>query len=255
MQVYRARRDRLAAKSGQQSSSAELAARRTVAATLPTGADGQGRWSEFEGSASGGGLSDSPGQAVESSIVAGASGQFVAWSDSRSGQYEIYVAEHTASGWQQLAGSVQGEASATRPVQPAGRASLSTPTASRWLPIRLTAALQVTSMWPSTIQRPTPARAAGWHWEYRWPRRHQRHGHGGRRRNRGNRRRTGRRLAGSLKRSSECLRQAIHRRGVDAAGHGRRERHGNIRFGQRDQQSGPRNQRRQGRPGLDAIRQ
>ena len=41
-------------------------------------------------------------------MVAGASGQFVAWSDSRSGQYEIYVAEHTASGWQQLAGSAQG---------------------------------------------------------------------------------------------------------------------------------------------------
>jgi autotransporter-associated beta strand protein/parallel beta-helix repeat protein len=79
-----------------------------VAATLPSGADGQGRWSEFEGSASGGGLSNSPGQAVESSMVAGASGQYVAWSDSRSGQYEIYVAEHTPSGWQQLAGSAQG---------------------------------------------------------------------------------------------------------------------------------------------------
>ena len=59
------------------------------------------------GSDSGGGLSSSPAQAVESSVVAGALGQYVAWSDSRSGQYEIYVAEHTASGWQQLAGSAQ----------------------------------------------------------------------------------------------------------------------------------------------------
>ncbi|HYV35524.1 MAG TPA: right-handed parallel beta-helix repeat-containing protein, partial [Gemmataceae bacterium] len=78
------------------------------AATLPTGVDVQGRWTELEGSASNGGLSNGPGQAVESSTAAGALGQFVAWSDSRSGQYEIYVAQHTATGWQQLAGSAQG---------------------------------------------------------------------------------------------------------------------------------------------------
>ena len=77
------------------------------AATLPTGADAQGRWSALAGSATGGGLSNSPAQAVESSVVAGPSGQYVAWSDSRNGQYEIYVAEHTSSGWQQLAGSAQ----------------------------------------------------------------------------------------------------------------------------------------------------
>ena len=77
------------------------------AATLPTGADAQGRWSALAGSATGGGLSNSPAQAVESSVVAGPSGQYVAWSDSRDGQYEIYVAEHTSSGWQQLAGSAQ----------------------------------------------------------------------------------------------------------------------------------------------------
>ena len=77
------------------------------APTLPTGADGLGRWGELAGSASDGGLSSSPGQAVESSVVAGASGQYIAWADSRDGQYAIYVAEHTASGWQQLAGSAQ----------------------------------------------------------------------------------------------------------------------------------------------------
>jgi len=79
-----------------------------AAATLPAGATGQGRWSQLAASASAGGLSNGPAQAVESSIVAGATAQYVAWSDSRDGQYEIYVAEHTASGWQQLAGSAQG---------------------------------------------------------------------------------------------------------------------------------------------------
>ena len=79
-----------------------------AAATLPSGADGQGRWSALAGSASGGGLSNSPAQAVESSVTASASAQYVAWSDSRDGQYEIYVAEHADSSWQQLAGSAQG---------------------------------------------------------------------------------------------------------------------------------------------------
>ena len=78
------------------------------AATLPTGVAEQGRWTELEGSASGGGLSNSPAQAVESSIITGASGQYVAWSDARDGQYEIYVAEHTAAGWIQLSSSAQG---------------------------------------------------------------------------------------------------------------------------------------------------
>ena len=45
-----------------------------AAATLPTGADAQGRWSALAGSATGGGLSNSPAQAVASSIVAGALG-------------------------------------------------------------------------------------------------------------------------------------------------------------------------------------
>ena len=51
-------------------------------ATLPTGADGQGRWSQLAGSASNDDLSNSPAQAVESSVTAGASGPYVAWSDS-----------------------------------------------------------------------------------------------------------------------------------------------------------------------------
>ena len=78
------------------------------AATLPSGATAPGRWTGLSGSAFAGGLSNSPAQAVESSVVAGSGGEYVAWSDSRNGQYEIYVAEHTAAGWVQLAGSAQG---------------------------------------------------------------------------------------------------------------------------------------------------
>ena len=78
------------------------------AATLPTGALAPGRWTGLSGSAFAGGLSNSPAQAIESSVVASPSGEYVAWSDSRSGQYQIYVAEHTSSGWVQLAGSAQG---------------------------------------------------------------------------------------------------------------------------------------------------
>ncbi len=38
-------------------------------------------------------------------MVAAAGERFVAWADSRSGNYEIYVARQTASGWEELAGS------------------------------------------------------------------------------------------------------------------------------------------------------
>jgi hypothetical protein len=79
-----------------------------VAMTLPTGVDTQGRWTELSGSASGGGLSNSPGQATESSIAAGSTGEYVAWTDSRDGQDAVYVARNTGSGWQELAGSAEG---------------------------------------------------------------------------------------------------------------------------------------------------
>ncbi len=70
--------------------------------TLPSGVTYQGRWTEFAGSASGGGLSNSPGQAIDPSIVAGTIGEFVAWADSRGGLFQIDVAQLTASGWQSL---------------------------------------------------------------------------------------------------------------------------------------------------------
>ena len=34
--------------------------------------------------------------------------EFVAWADNRTGTYEIYVAEHTSAGWQELDGSAEG---------------------------------------------------------------------------------------------------------------------------------------------------
>src|SRR5262249_3372916 len=71
-------------------------------------ADYRGRWTEFAGSATDGGLSNGPAESVESSIAAAAAGQFVAWADSRSGLFEVFAALHTAAGGRQLAGSAHG---------------------------------------------------------------------------------------------------------------------------------------------------
>ena len=82
------------------------------AATLPTGAATPGQWVEFGASASGGGLSNSPAAAIDPSIIATGSGaaamQYAAWTDNRDGNYQIYVARDSSSGWAQLAGSAQG---------------------------------------------------------------------------------------------------------------------------------------------------
>ena len=98
-----------------------------AAASLPTGVEYRGRWAELAGSASGGGLSGDPGQSIEPSVVADAAGPYVAWSDNRNGNFEIYVARHTAAGWQELAasardGGVSSTASHSRqPAHCAGR--------------------------------------------------------------------------------------------------------------------------------------
>jgi len=82
------------------------------AATLPTGTPGPGQWVQYGTSASGGGLSNSSGNALAPSMVATGSGagavQYVAWADDRNGTYQIYVARDSVSGWTQLAGSAQG---------------------------------------------------------------------------------------------------------------------------------------------------
>ncbi|HEV3341825.1 MAG TPA: right-handed parallel beta-helix repeat-containing protein, partial [Pirellulales bacterium] len=75
--------------------------------TLPTGADYFGRWTEMASSATGTGVSGLAGFSSQPSVAAGATGQYVAWTDQRSGTFAIYVAQHAATGWQQLAGSAQ----------------------------------------------------------------------------------------------------------------------------------------------------
>jgi len=69
--------------------------------SLPNIADSPGRWGELSGSGSGTGLSGDLGVALEPAIVAGASAQFVAWADARSGNFEIYVARHVSGQWQE----------------------------------------------------------------------------------------------------------------------------------------------------------
>jgi hypothetical protein len=78
------------------------------AATLPAGADYAGRWSEFAGSATGEGLTAGNGLALEAAVAAKSGESYVAWSDSRNGNFEIYIARHTAAGWSELAGSAHG---------------------------------------------------------------------------------------------------------------------------------------------------
>ncbi|HAM70036.1 MAG TPA: hypothetical protein DCM86_00140, partial [Verrucomicrobiales bacterium] len=83
--------------------------------SLPADLNVPGRWAELNGSGSGNGVSGSIGSGFDPSIVAGPNGQYLAWADSRSGNLEIYVAQHTTSGqWVQLAGSARdGGISAT----------------------------------------------------------------------------------------------------------------------------------------------
>jgi hypothetical protein len=76
--------------------------------TLPTGPETAGRWAGLASSATDGGVSNSMGQAVEPSIVAGVGEQYVAWADSRTGQFKVYVAQYASGGWQELAGSAHG---------------------------------------------------------------------------------------------------------------------------------------------------
>ncbi len=75
------------------------------AAILSAGGDSSGPWAQDEGSASAGGISNTSNTAIEPTVVAGSNAQYVAWSDNRSGTYEIYVVEHVNGAWQELAGS------------------------------------------------------------------------------------------------------------------------------------------------------
>ncbi len=74
-------------------------------ARLPDGVDSRGGyWSELAGSGTGDGVSRSPALAIESSVaIDGSDRRYVAWADSRAGNFEIFVARHVpGTGWQPL---------------------------------------------------------------------------------------------------------------------------------------------------------
>ncbi|HEV8292420.1 MAG TPA: right-handed parallel beta-helix repeat-containing protein, partial [Tepidisphaeraceae bacterium] len=75
--------------------------------TLPVGVGYLGRWDELSSSASGSGASASRAEALEETVAAGTSGRYIAWADARNGNFEVYVARYTASGWEMLSGSAQ----------------------------------------------------------------------------------------------------------------------------------------------------
>lgn len=79
-------------------------------ATLPFGPEGRGRWAELAGSGTNGGVSNSPGEAVEPTIVVASEERYVAWADSRTGTFQIYVAKEANGVWEELAGSASGSA-------------------------------------------------------------------------------------------------------------------------------------------------
>ncbi|MEO1525824.1 MAG: right-handed parallel beta-helix repeat-containing protein [Planctomycetota bacterium] len=73
--------------------------------TLPSGADDVGRWGELAGSATGRGLSGDLAPSTSPSIASSGDETFVAWSDSRSGNQQVYVARHDVGGWSELGAS------------------------------------------------------------------------------------------------------------------------------------------------------
>ncbi|HEY8534988.1 MAG TPA: hypothetical protein VIL25_01010, partial [Vicinamibacterales bacterium] len=77
--------------------------------TLPGGPTYAGWWAEIAGSATGFGLSGGVGAALDTTVAVDADGvRYVAWADSRNGNYEIYVARETAGGWEMIGGSAAG---------------------------------------------------------------------------------------------------------------------------------------------------
>ncbi|WP_077037069.1 calcium-binding protein, partial [Pelomonas sp. KK5] len=77
---------------------------------LPDGVAGAGRWADLGGSAADvqRGLAGDVGLSLDPAVAAGAAGQqYVAWSDSRNGNLEIYVARWDGANWTMLGGSAQ----------------------------------------------------------------------------------------------------------------------------------------------------
>ena len=77
--------------------------------TLPSGPTYAGWWAEIAGSATGFGLSGGVGAALDATVTSDANGvRYAAWSDTRNGNYEIYVARQTATGWEMIGNSAAG---------------------------------------------------------------------------------------------------------------------------------------------------
>ena len=103
------------------------------------------------------GISGDAGLSIEPAIAADSTGrQYVAWADSRNGNFEIYVTRHASGAWQELAGSGHDggvsvtldsnrDGQASRWMQPVRRSSLGR---------RLPAAAAI-FMPPGSMPRPT----------------------------------------------------------------------------------------------------
>ncbi|MFM8708093.1 MAG: calcium-binding protein, partial [Planctomycetia bacterium] len=83
-----------------------------AAASLPDGAAQRGRWGDLGGAAAGTGLSGPLGLGTDAAVAVAADGlRYVAWTDTRSGNPQVFVAMTTADGrWTELLGSASGTA-------------------------------------------------------------------------------------------------------------------------------------------------
>ena len=81
------------------------AAHELGAASLPTGAVDRGLWSELSGSATGLGIAGDSSSSMDYAVVSTANGPVVVWADGRSGNQEIYAAQHKAGAWSEMATS------------------------------------------------------------------------------------------------------------------------------------------------------
>ncbi|TAK78891.1 MAG: hypothetical protein EPO12_11675, partial [Aquabacterium sp.] len=80
-------------------------------ASLPDGIVQRGRWGDLAGAGNEDGLSGSGGLSTDPAIAVGADGsQYVAWTDTRSGNPQILVAKLVGGIWVQLGGSASGNA-------------------------------------------------------------------------------------------------------------------------------------------------
>ncbi|MBI5616868.1 MAG: right-handed parallel beta-helix repeat-containing protein, partial [Gammaproteobacteria bacterium] len=81
-----------------------------AAANLPDRVVERGRFGDLAGAAAGNGLSGSGGLSTNPSVAVGGGVQYVTWTDTRSGNPQIFVSALQAGSWRELAGSASGNA-------------------------------------------------------------------------------------------------------------------------------------------------